>query len=152
MPTTPTATTTSTGATTPTSSTGAGSGRHPVGGSLLAGPNGKAVLVARTQRGDVIRGSVDVAPDGAGSRLSVDLYANGSALRGARMRGAVDVGRFSRRRLHAGNVQFVVALDRAARQALERVGHLALSATVVLTSPRGVRDSVTRKLTAVRES
>ena len=134
--------TTSTGGpppTTSTSTTTPGSG-----GSPLAGPAGKAVVISSHQRGKLVRGSITLSAAGAGGRLEVILFASASSLGRHRHHGRVLVGRLVRRGLHAGTVRFGVALDAAARRALHAHKRLKLTVSVAVTSPRGIRATATR--------
>lgn len=138
--------TTSTG----TTSTGTSTGSPPPtttpsgsGGSPLAGPAGRAVVIGAHQRGKLVRGSVTVSAAGAGGRLDVRLFASASALGGHR-HGPVLAGHLVRRGLHAGRLRFAVALNAAARRALRAHKRLKLTVRVTVTSPRSVRASATR--------
>jgi hypothetical protein len=76
----------------------------------------------------------------------VSVFASGSALGITDVPRPLRVGTLTRRRLPARRVTFSVPLDRTARRALERAGQLRLSVTVTVTSPKGVRASVTRRV------
>lgn len=127
---TPAPTTTTTGRTRGTPPT-----PHPPS-SALAGPPRRAVVVAAVQHGAVVRGSLSISAAGRGGRLRVQLFAAGH-------RRAGGVGRTA---LPAGRVRFAVALDAAARRALHRRHRLDVSVEITISSGKGARASVTRRV------
>ena len=75
------------------------------------GAPSQAVRLARSQRGESVRGSLKVSPAGAGGRLEVDLLATRASLARAGQLAQVRVGRLVRSSLRAGTVAFTVALS-----------------------------------------
>jgi hypothetical protein len=154
--TTPTSTGTTTGSkeATGTSTSGSGttsSGTQSTGspgalGSLFVGSAAAACKLPSAQQGQSVHGSVDVGPGGAGGRLEVQVFASRASLASAGHASHVEVGRVVRAGLHAGSASFTVALSAKARHALRFRGHLALSVKVVLTSPQGTSETVTRSV------
>jgi plastocyanin len=108
-----------------------------------------SVRIAARERGDGVRGSVQVAQ--AGSRLEVELLIPRAsiAVAGRRMRTLL-VGRLVKSRLPAGRERFEVALKARARRALRRTGRLALSVRIALTPPGGHRLTRTLAVTLRR--
>jgi plastocyanin len=113
-------------------------------GSPLLGPPAKALELSSRQHGASIRGSVAIAPAGAGGRLQVDLFVRGAALASAGHLHLVRVGRTVRPVLATGTVHFAVALDASARTALRRHGSLTLSVRLRLTPLVGATVTVVR--------
>jgi plastocyanin len=131
-PTTTTPTTTTT--TTPTTPV-----EPPSGSPLVGGP-----LLRSSQRGGVVKGSLDVSKAGAGDRLEIDVLARSASLAKAKRSTPVRVGRFTRGSVPAGNVSFVVKLNAKARSALKRHHRLALTVKIVLTPFYGEPTTLTR--------
>jgi hypothetical protein len=157
---TPTGTGTTTGSTTPTGTGTSGSSTTPSStqstvsqtgvpaplGSLFVGSPATACKLPSTQHGQTVHGSVDVGAGGAGGRLEVQVFASRAALASAGHASHVEVGRIVRSGLHAGSASFTIALSSKARHALRSRGHLALSVEVVLSSPQGMSQTVTRSV------
>ncbi|MCW3029867.1 MAG: blue (type 1) copper domain protein [Solirubrobacterales bacterium] len=95
------------------------------------------VALARSQRGRVVRGSLQVTGAYAGGRLEVDLLAKRAALASAGVTAAAHVGRLVRTSLHSGKLSFSVALNARARGALARHDRLPLTVRFSLTPPNG---------------
>jgi plastocyanin len=108
-------------------------------GSLFAA--GRALILARRQRGATVRGSVDVSPLGAGASLTIELLA-----RLAPAHRQTPAGRLVKRSLRAGEVRFAVRLDALARAALERRRSLALTAKISLLSRQGSMSVLKREI------
>lgn len=140
------ATTTTGGATGSTATPGAST----TPGSPLLGPPAKALELSSRQHGASIRGSVAIAPAGAGGRLQVDLFVRRSALASAGHLHLVRVGRTVRPVLATGTVHFAVALDASARNALRRHGSLTLTVRLRLTPLVGATVTVARGVTLHR--
>jgi hypothetical protein len=145
--TTTTATTTTT--TSPTTTVPPPGGGPGPGASPLASAASNAVAVAARQHGSAVRGAVKLSSAGVGGRLTVGVFASGTAV-GARHGGLVRVGRLVRGLVRAGVVRFSVALDAAASRALSRGGRLTLTVRISVVSVHGVRVFVTRHVTLVR--
>jgi len=116
----------------------------PPSGPLLAGLVSKALKLAKSQRGGVVKGSLDISKAGAGDRLEVDLLSKSASLAKAKHATSVRVGRFVRASVSAGKLSFVVELNAKARRALKRHGRLALTVKIMLTPTSGEPFSVTR--------
>jgi hypothetical protein len=154
--------TTTTGTTTTTSSTSYGSSTPSYGsgggsqtqngeptttpGSLLVGGASMAVKLGASRHDRSVRGSIDVAPAAAGSRLEVELLATRASLAGAGRSSRVRVGRLARSSLSAGVATFTVTLDGDARRALRVHGRLALIVAIVLTPTHGAPMRLTRSI------
>jgi hypothetical protein len=144
--------TTQSGPTAGTPSTPAGSGSPtpsaPAGPSpsapLLLGSASSAVKLAAAQHGQAVRGSVDVAPAGAGGTLRIELLAAHASLASAAAVRPTLVGRAARYSLPAGTVVFTVALDAEARHALRLRGRLPVRVQIALTAVHGSAVTVTR--------
>lgn len=95
------------------------------------------VALARSQRGRVVRGSLEVTSAYAGGRLEVDLLAKRAALASAAAIAPARVGRLVRSSVHAGKLSFSVTLNARARGALARHHRLALTVRFLLTPPNG---------------
>jgi hypothetical protein len=155
-----TGTTTTAATTTGSMSSGSGSGAGagsgaptqtggPTGAStplasLLAGSESSALALGATQRGDSVRGSLDVSAAGAGGRLEVQLLAARASLASAGHSARVQVGRAVRTSLRPGTVTFAVALDAEARHALHTRRRLSLSVRIVLAPAHGAAATITR--------
>jgi plastocyanin len=144
--TTSTGTTTTSTATTPTSttptSTSTTPGQFPSGSPLLGNPS-----LRSSQRGAVVRGSLEVSPAGAGDKLQIDLFVKRASLAKTPGRGSgvVRVGRVVRASLSPGRLSFSVPLNAAARRALRRRHRLSLTVRITLTSARGAPLLISRK-------
>lgn len=138
--TTTTTTTSSPGSTTTTTTTTP----PPLEESPLVGPVSRALELAKSQRGGLVRGSLSVSKAGAGGRLEVDLFAQSGLLAKAKHSARVRVGRLVRSSLSAGKLPFSVKLNARARQALKRKRRLALTVKIVLTPTSGKPLTVTR--------
>jgi len=126
-----TTTTTPTTSTTPTTTT---TTPPPTSeGSPLVGSVSQAVKLAKSQRGGLVRGSLEIAKTGAGDRLDVDVLAKRASLAKAKRSTSVRVGRFVRGSVSAGRVSFVVKLNAKARNALKRHHRLVLTVRIALT-------------------
>jgi hypothetical protein len=106
-------------------------------GSPLQGPASQALKLARSQRGNAVRGSVNLSPVAVGGRLEIDLLMARALLPDAGRVGSVRVGRLVRSGLRPGRVQFAVGLRRVARRALEERGRLPLKVRLTITPPDG---------------
>jgi hypothetical protein len=138
-PTTGTTGTTGT-TTTPTTTTSPASSDSP-----LAGPELRAVKVAKSQRGGSVKGSLQISKAGAGDRLEVDLLATAASLAKAGHATRV-VGRFVNASVSAGQRPFSVKLNAKARRALKRHHRLALKVKIVLTPAGGEALTITRSV------
>lgn len=137
---------------TPAPQPGPGGGQAPAGapGSLFLGGS-KALALRAAQHGPAVRGSIDIAPAGAGGRLEVALFAAGASLArahsGARARSArVRIGRIVRSSVKAGVVSFVAPLGTRGRSALRRHRRLAVTVRIVLTPVAGAAAVMTRSV------
>jgi plastocyanin len=102
-----------------------------------AAPPLEALRLAKRQRGGSVRGSVDISPAGAGSRLQVDVFATRAKLFGAGHPGKMRVGLLTRSSLSQGHIGFRVSLKGVARRALKQVERLPLQVKITLTPPQG---------------
>jgi plastocyanin len=121
----------------------------PAGGSalaLLAGSASSAVKVPVSQHGHDVRGSVAIAPAGAGARLEVDLFAHSAVLASAGHKALVRIGRLVVAHVRAGSVKFSVSLSRSARKALARRRRLAVTVHVALQSPSAKAVTLSRSV------
>jgi plastocyanin len=116
-------------------------------GAQPGGPALQALNIAKAQRGNSVRGSLNVSSTGAGSRLRVDLFATRAMLFGSGHPGKMRVGLLTRSSLSQGHVGFRVSLKAVARRALRQVGRLPLQVKVTLTPPLGEVQRRTRKVT-----
>jgi plastocyanin len=122
------------------SSTGTGTNPPPPPGTPGPQPGGPALQVlniAKSQRGNHVKGSVDVSQAGAGGRLQVDLFATRAMLFGPGHAGKMRVGRLTRSSLSEGHVSFTVSLKGVARRALRREERLPLQVKVTVTPSEG---------------
>lgn len=121
---------------------GGGGGGGGAGGGAGTGPAAAAskLVVARAQRGGVVRGSVVVGA--SGSRLTVELLARRAGL-GGKGKGLVGVGRLSKA-VGAGKRGFAVVLSGAAKRAVEETGRLALTVRVRVKPADGAAFAATR--------
>lgn len=103
---------------------------------------GGSLDLATLQRG-TIRGSVDIAQ--ASSRLEIDLLATSASIASRKHPAPVSVGHLIDAKAPAGRLSFKIALSKRARVALQRRGHLLVTAKIILTPPAGTR--LTRSLT-----
>jgi hypothetical protein len=113
-------------------------------GSPLMGSASKAFKLARTQRGESVRGSVQISQAGIGARLEVDLLASAASLARAGHSAQVRVGRLLRSSSKAGSAPFSVPLSARGRAALRRHRRLALTVKITLTPAHGAAVRVTR--------
>jgi hypothetical protein len=140
-PTTPTTPGTTGTTTTPTTTTPSGSPESP-----LAGSESQAVKVAKSQRGESVKGSLRISRAGEGDRLEVDLLATAASLAKAGHATQV-VGRSVSASVSAGQRSFSVKLNAKARRALKRHYRLALKVKIVLTPAGGEALTITRSVT-----
>jgi plastocyanin len=136
---TPSATATPGASPTPTPDPGGSGGETPTQ-TTLAG----MVVIAKSQKGTRVRGSVRVKL--AGSRLEVSLWAPRKALSGGRSSKLVRIGRQTRASAPAGKINFAVGTDAKARSALRRHRRLSVTVSIALTPPGGHK--LTRSLRA----
>jgi plastocyanin len=129
--TTPTTTSTSTTPTTPTET--------PAESPLLGSPS-----LRSSQRGGVVKGSLEISKVGVGDRLEIDLFAKQASLAKSHRQARVRVGRLVRGSVPAGKLSFAVKLDAKARKALAHRRRLALSVRITLTPTYGESLTVTR--------
>jgi len=134
------------------SSTGSGepSGAGTTPGALLVGGAAAAVKLGTIGHGRSVRGSLDIAPAAAGSRLEVELLATRASLASAAGSARVRVGRLARSSLPAGVATFSVALDADARRALRLHGRLALTVEIVLSPAHGTPLRIARSVVVRR--
>jgi plastocyanin len=132
----------------PASSPGIGAAGAPAGqpGSLPAG-NLATVKLAATQHGQVVRGSLQVSPAGAGGRLEVQLLAPSASLATATASARIRVGRLVRASVPAGVVRYSVTLDARARHALRLRRHLTLAAKIAFAAPHAPAVTFARTVT-----
>jgi plastocyanin len=104
-------------------------------GSPLAGNPRRDVSVASRQRGTSVRGSVRLSGAAAGGRLEVDLRASGRS-----------VGHLVRTDLQPGTMRFSLSLDRGAKRALRRAGHIGIAVKVTVRSLNGAEQSLLEKV------
>jgi plastocyanin len=138
---------TTTATTTPTTTTTTTTGTTPPPGSEsspLEGPASKSVQFAKSQHGDSVRGTVNLAQSAVGGRLEADVFAQSALLAKAKQRSPVRVGQLVRSRLGAGRLHISVALNAKARRALKRHRRLALTVKIVLTPASGEALSINR--------
>lgn len=83
----------------------------------------------------------------AGSRLEVQLFANGASIATGSHAGKALVGRLVKSKLSAGRFAFKVAINSKARRALTHAGHLQLSVKVLLAPQHGKGQSRTLNVT-----
>jgi hypothetical protein len=103
-------------------------------------------MLARSQRGRAVRGSLEVPGADAGGRLVVDVLASRAALARSAGTRPVHVGRLVRSSLLAGRVRFSVAVNGRARGALARRHRLPLIVKIVLTPLHGSPSSMSRSV------
>lgn len=101
-----------------------------------------ALKLAKSQRGGVVKGSIDISNAGAGDRLEVDVFAAKGLL--AKHAGPSRVGAFSRSSVPGGQTSFSVKLDSKALRALKRRQELRLTVKVTLTPLYGTPLTITR--------
>ena len=155
--TTPTTTTPTTTTTTPTATT---STQPPVGGASAATTPGSmqtppppgagspvaTLALANAQHGDAVHGTVQIPAADGGSRLEVQLLAQGASLAKVKRGGSSRVGRLVRSSAPAGTVSFTVSLDAQAKRALRDHHKLALTVKIVLTPKHGAAMTLTRSV------
>jgi hypothetical protein len=153
-----TTTGTTTGSTTPSYGSSGGPQTQPgepsaaggAPGSLLIASESAAVELGAIRHGRAVRGSLDLAPAAAGSRLEVELLATRASLASAAGSARVQVGRLARSSLPAGVSKFTVALDAAARHTLQSHGRLALTVEIVLSPAHGAPLRIKRSVVVRR--
>jgi plastocyanin len=119
----------------------------PPGGrseSPLEGPASRALRLAKSQRGSVVRGSINLSQASSGGRLEVLLLANRSVLTGAGNSATSTVGRLKRSSLKAGRVSFAVPLKGVARRVLRDQEKLSLKVRVKVAPPGRAALTLTR--------
>lgn len=121
------------------------SGPGPAGGRPTGSPLAAAPKISPSQRGGVVRGSLQVADSWAGARLEVDLVAAATSL-GRAEHGTQVVGRTVSASVAAGRRSFSVKLDAKARRALQRRHRLALKVMITLTPTAGQARTVTKSV------
>ena len=94
------------------------------GGSPVKGPVLQALRLAKSQKGNVVRGAVALTGAATGGRLEVELLMAGDR-----------VGRLTRGGLSAGRLPFAVDLRRAARRTLRESGQLSLKVRISIAPP-----------------
>jgi plastocyanin len=94
------------------------------GGSPVKGSALQALRLAKSQKGNVVRGSIALSEAATGGRLEVALLMAGNR-----------VGRLARGGLSAGRLPFAVALRRVARLALRENGQLSLKVRIRIAPP-----------------
>lgn len=112
---------------------GGGAGGGGGGPADTGGPAASKLVLAGSQRGTAVRGSVVVS--GGGSRLTVDLLARRSALGGTGAK-PVSAGHLSKA-VGAGKRSFSVALSGAARRAIAEAGRLTVTVRVKVKPASG---------------
>jgi plastocyanin len=134
--------------TTTTGTTGAPTSTTPTGPTtpVEASPLLRTPVLASSQRGGTIHGSLAISQAGAGDRLEVDVFAKSASLASAQRSKRVRVASLVRSSVPAGAVAFRVRLDAAARRALKRHRRLALLARITLTPLYGSPTVVTRTI------
>ncbi len=137
--------TTQSSSSTTTTTTGAPLPETPAGPPLVGSPS-KALRLAASQHGKLVRGSVDVAAGGVGAKLQVDLLARRAALAKSGYAVQTRVGRTVHSSLSVGRVSFKVSLNAKARRALRARRRLALTVRVLLTPKQGAAVRITRRV------
>ncbi len=122
------------------------SGPTPAGESPTGSPLSGAPVMHASQKGVIVKGSLQISKAGAGDRLEVDLLATTAALAKAGHATQV-VGRFVSASASAGRLSFSVKLNAKARKALKRRRRLALEVKVTLAPLHGEAISVSRSVT-----
>lgn len=136
--------TTTTTTTAPPPSTTTGTTPAPSPESPLVGSPSQALKLAKSQRGRVVKGSLDVSKAGAGDQLEVDVFAANASL--ARHATHSRVGAFNRSSVTAGKTSFSVKLNAKARRALKRRHRLVLTVKVTLTPLYGEALTIARSV------
>jgi hypothetical protein len=103
-------------------------------------------VIARSQRGQAVRGSVMVSR--AGSRLRVEVLARPAVL-GRRGRTQMRIGS-STKTAPAGTASFNVNLNSTAKRALRRRGRLPVTVRITVTPPSGTPFTSTQSVTLRR--
>jgi plastocyanin len=116
-------------------------------GSPLQGPASQALKLAKSQRGNAVRGSVALSQAAVGGKLDVRLLMAAASLPDSGRAGPVTVGRQVRGALKEGRVKFAVALRRVARRALEERGLLSLKVRLTIAPPGGKALVLNRSVT-----
>jgi plastocyanin len=122
------------------------SGPAPAGESPTGSPLSGAPVIHTSQKGTIVKGSLQIAKAGAGDRLEVDLITTTASLAKAGHATQV-VGQLVSASVSAGQLSFSVKLDTKARQALTRHHHLALKVKITLTPVNGEATILTRSVT-----
>jgi hypothetical protein len=91
-------------------------------------PAGGAVTVSAIQRGNVVRGSLNVAR--AGSRLDVRGLVARRKLTTTRRTGSTSVAAFRRTSVGGRRVAFTLSLSATARRALKRAGRISVTVQI----------------------
>jgi plastocyanin len=122
----------------------------PASGSAPGAPAvaARALSVASSQRGPVVRGSLQIAR--RGSSLDVEARATRARLGAPKRSGTRRIGRQRRNSVGGSRVSFAVAIDAGARRALVRSGRLPITLRVSVTPPSGRAFSATRRVTLRR--
>jgi hypothetical protein len=123
------------------------SGPAPAGESQTGSPLSGAPVIHASQKGNTVKGSLQISKAGLGDRLEVDLLATTASLAKAGHATQV-VGRFVvSASVSAGQRSFSVKLDAKGRRALKRHHRLALKVKIMLIPVHGEATSVTRSVT-----
>ena len=101
-------------------------------------------MLAHSQHGPTVRGSVKVSQVGSGGRLEVGLFIGGAAPVKTGHAHQVRIGRLVRSPVKAGRVSFSVPLTSKGRALLRRHRRLALTVKVTLTPAHGAAATVAR--------
>jgi plastocyanin len=136
--------TTTTGPTTTTTTPTGTPAPAPSPESPLTG----ALEVAKSQRGDAVRGSLGISQAAAGGRLQVDVFAPLASLAKTKRAKTVRVGHLVRSHLSAGRLSFSVRLDAAARRSLRLHRRLALTVRTSVAPLTGKPVTVVRRVVA----
>jgi plastocyanin len=107
-----------------------------------------ALKVAKSQRGDSVRGSLGISQAAAGGRLQIDLFAPPASLAKAKHGKAVRVGHLVRSHLPAGRLSFSVRLAAAARRSLRLHRRLSLTVRTIVVPLAGKPVTVVRRVVA----
>jgi plastocyanin len=134
-------TTTTTTTPTTTTTTTATPAEPSSGGPLTGGPS-----LHSSQRGGVVKGSLEISQAGAGDRLEIDAFAKSASLAKAKRSTPVRVGRFVRGAVPTGKVSFVLKLNARARNALKHRHRLALTIRITLTPFSGEPTTLIRSV------
>jgi plastocyanin len=105
----------------------------------------EALLLAKSQHGGFVRGSIAVSPAALGGSLIIELEARRGARRG-QGKALVRVGKLARSLSKAGPQPFAVPLAASARRTLKSRGHLSLSVEISVKPPSSARIAITRRI------